>query len=80
MRPAYVLLRKIEIVVVLSIGLFANDSEKGQMNMHLLLLRDGRAVLLHMTRGRMSPSDCWIASSADGRQSSSSLLAKTYCV
>ena len=38
------MLRKIEIAAVLLIGLFANDSEKGQMNMHLLLLRDGRAM------------------------------------
>lgn len=39
------------VVAILSIGLFANGSEKGQMNMHLfLLLRDGRAVLEDMTR------------------------------
>ncbi len=31
-------------MVVMTIGLFANDSETGQKNMHLLL-RDGRAVL-----------------------------------
>ena len=45
MRPVYVLPWVVQIVAVLLIGIFANDSEKGQMNMHLLLLRDGRAVL-----------------------------------